>query len=94
MSETEIAIGQIWMRLLDLQSIDRNANFFELGGNSILAMKAVSEVKAIEGTAIPLRSIVMDTLAQIAEQYDQMRRRSESDRESGLKRFITSVFGS
>ena len=64
---TEIAIAEIWRRILGADTLDRNANFFEVGGNSISAMKVVSEVSSTMGIQVPLGAIAMDSLWQIAE---------------------------
>ena len=35
---TEWAIAKLWQEVFSLEQIGRNANFFELGGNSLLGM--------------------------------------------------------
>ena len=44
-SKIEKELTQIWCKLLDLKSIGITNNFFDIGGNSLLAIKMVSELK-------------------------------------------------
>jgi Phosphopantetheine attachment site len=45
-------------------------NFFDLGGNSLLAMQAVERIAARTGRRIPPRLYVYETLSQLAVAYD------------------------
>jgi hypothetical protein len=91
----EIAIADIWRKILAAEAVDRNANFFEIGGNSILAMKFVSEVTLRLGVQVPLRAVVMDTLSQIAAYCDQESRSEVPEKaDGGLQKLFARVFGS
>ncbi len=46
-TEMENSIGQIWGNLLDINEIDIHDDFFELGGNSLLAVKLELEMGKI-----------------------------------------------
>lgn len=67
---TETALSGIWQDILNASQIDRNANFFEVGGNSTSAMKVLSAVRCKLGVALPLRAIALDSLSQIAAYLD------------------------
>jgi hypothetical protein len=89
------AIAAIWRRILAAEAVDRNANFFEIGGNSILAMKFVSKVTLRLGVQVSLRAVVMDTLSQIAAYCDQESRSEVPEKsDGGLQRLFARVFGS
>jgi len=45
-SEIEIKMAQTWQEILNLEKVGRNDNFFDLGGNSILIIRLLSELKA------------------------------------------------
>ena len=46
---TEVVIKSIWSELLEVDDIERNQSFFELGGNSLTMIDMLSEVgKAFE----------------------------------------------
>jgi len=48
--ELEQAVAQLWQEVFHLEKIGRNANFFELGGNSLLGMN-LSEQFAVQLSA-------------------------------------------
>jgi surfactin family lipopeptide synthetase A len=43
--ETEIAIAEVWSEILHRQNISSHENFFEIGGNSIKAIRVMSKVQ-------------------------------------------------
>jgi amino acid adenylation domain-containing protein len=92
---TEVAIAETWQRILGAETMDRNANFFEVGGNSISAMKVVSEIYARLGVQVPLRAIVMDSLSQVAAWCDEKAPAAAAPerRAGGLQKLLTRVFG-
>jgi amino acid adenylation domain-containing protein len=54
---TEKNITAVWMSLLQLDKIGLDDNFFQLGGNSLLALKTVSELKQRHDYAIPITKL-------------------------------------
>jgi amino acid adenylation domain-containing protein len=58
-TETEIALAQIWGRLLklDANSISATANFFELGGHSLLSIRLVAQIRAQWNVELQIRDI-------------------------------------
>ncbi|WP_343731863.1 amino acid adenylation domain-containing protein [Duganella sp.] len=44
-SETEAALALIWTDLLGVEQVSRHANFFELGGDSILSLKLMARAR-------------------------------------------------
>ncbi len=67
-SPTEKYIARAWQIAIGGKAPGRNDNFFDIGGHSLLAMKFISEVKKDYGVKITLRSLLSDTLEQIALQ--------------------------
>jgi amino acid adenylation domain-containing protein len=65
-TEAQIAIADIWKRLLAIDQVALSDNFFDLGGHSLLAMRAVGEMEPILGCRIPVRRMIFETLAQLA----------------------------
>jgi hypothetical protein len=49
-------------------------NFLDLGGHSLLIMRAVSKIEASTGVRLGPRAFVFQTLAQIAAEVDAGRR--------------------
>ncbi len=65
-TEAEKLIAQVWREVLKVDAIGINDNFFELGGHSLLSIKVIAMVRQRSGIKLELRSVVMDTLGQIA----------------------------
>ena len=70
LSELEDEITVLWTNLTGQPHVERNSNFFEAGGHSLLAMKFLSTVREKYAVNIPLRCMATDTLAQIAARLD------------------------
>lgn len=65
-------LAGIWKALLSLEHIDRCANFFEIGGDSLLATRFLEKVHTQFGVEITLREIFenaeLDKLAKILDE--------------------------
>ncbi len=68
----EADLASIWKSLLSLDKIDRHANFFEIGGDSLLATRFLEKLHTQYGVEISLREIFenaeLNELAQIFEE--------------------------
>ena len=54
--------------LLGLPTVDLDANFFELGGNSLLAARLISSVREELGVRLPIRTVLAaGNLREIAQ---------------------------
>jgi amino acid adenylation domain-containing protein len=53
----EEKLARIWARLLGLEPISRNANFFDLGGHSLLAVRMLTLIEAEFGHSLDLTSL-------------------------------------
>jgi len=66
----EILCG-IWARLLHLDHIDVEDNFFDLGGHSLIATQVISQIKKVFNVEVRLRQLfdgpTVTSLAQIVE---------------------------
>jgi len=90
-STTEQVLAEVWSELLGLANAEVNSsdNFFDLGGNSLLAIQAVERVAARLGKRIQPRLYVYEALGQLAKAYDAepaaaVRPRSEMAAKVGL----------
>ncbi|BET96664.1 non-ribosomal peptide synthetase [Xenorhabdus sp. TCT-1] len=54
--ETEIALAQIWQKLLGLKQISRHDHFFELGGHSLMIVSLIEELRNL-GWQLDVRSV-------------------------------------
>uniref|UniRef100_UPI001181D703 phosphopantetheine-binding protein n=1 Tax=Paraburkholderia sp. BCC1885 TaxID=2562669 RepID=UPI001181D703 len=65
--EVEIALAGIWQDVLGLERAGRRANFFELGGDSILILKVVARAVKAGVTVTPRQLFETQTLAGLAQ---------------------------
>jgi amino acid adenylation domain-containing protein len=56
-TESEKLVATIWKESLNIDQIDIFSNFFEIGGNSIRAVKLIFEIKKQTGKQIPISSL-------------------------------------
>ena len=54
---TERAVGEIWTRVLQLECVDRNADFFDLGGDSLAALELMFGIEETLGVELPVTMI-------------------------------------
>ena len=68
----EADLAEIWKSLLSLEKIDRHANFFEIGGDSLLATRFLEKIHMQYGVEISLREIFenaeLNNLSKIFEE--------------------------
>ena len=63
----EAAIAEIWTQLIQpARAIGRNDNFFEMGGHSLLALRALRQMERKLGVKLELSVLILDHLADIA----------------------------
>jgi len=68
----EADLAEIWKSLLSLEKIDRYANFFEIGGDSLLATRFLEKIHTQYGVEISLREIFENAeLNNLAKIFDE-----------------------
>jgi len=71
-TEVEELLADIWKRVLRLEQVGIDKNFFDLGGDSISLTQVWSRVRSVLPVALPLRSLfdspTISGLAAIIEQ--------------------------
>ncbi|TVX93691.1 non-ribosomal peptide synthetase [Paenibacillus agilis] len=53
-NETEKQIAAIWMDILYIDTVSTTSSFFDLGGNSLKAMKLAARLEALFGVSVPV----------------------------------------
>ena len=71
LTPTENVIAGVWSRILGVSHIDPRDNFFDLGGHSFIAMKAMAEIEKATGKRGAMRDLIFLSLEQIAANYDR-----------------------
>jgi len=88
---TEKSLASIWTKLLGINRVGSNDNYFELGGDSLLATQLVSQVRRVFEVELPLvdlfqHPILAELAASIEEIIiEQMEEISEEEAEQLLK---------
>jgi len=91
---TEEVLAGIWARALGLEQVGVYSNFFELGGDSLLATRIIPRVRSDFQVDLPFHTLIeVPTVAGMAEHIDAIRkiaqglqapRAIEGDREEGV----------
>ena len=67
-TETEKALAEIWTKLLKVEQIGIHDDFFDFGGHSLMAMRAVSQIEERFGVSLSLAEFLeAPTIAGLAE---------------------------
>ncbi|HEV7668968.1 MAG TPA: amino acid adenylation domain-containing protein, partial [Thermoanaerobaculia bacterium] len=70
----EEILAAIWEQVLHVQGVGAEADFFDLGGHSILALQMISRVEKAFDVELPLRAVFESpTLARLAERIEAAR---------------------
>jgi aryl carrier-like protein len=72
-NEVEEKLCAIWSQVLGVERIGIHDNFFDLGGDSILATQAVSRIRKTGYFSLPLKSLFQKpTIANLAREIEQL----------------------
>lgn len=70
-TKTEIALANLWCQILEMDSISLHMNFFDLGGDSLCAIKLVSEIYSKLNIKVSIKDIfTYPTLEGLANYID------------------------
>lgn len=53
-------MAELWAEILDMDQVEVDDHFFEIGGNSLLVIEVVRELKGRAGVALPLGDFLRD----------------------------------
>ncbi len=85
----EITLAEIWAKVLGLEKVDVNENFFDLGGHSILGIRLCSEMKDKIGIDLPVRYVFESpTIAKFAVRIECERKGTKSFGPADEKRWF------
>ncbi len=67
----EIELGKIWQEVLKLDKVSINDNFFDIGGQSLLAIQLIVKIQQQLKIDLPLRQILQTpTIAELANEIE------------------------
>lgn len=88
----EVTLAEIWTRLLGIEQVGINDNFFQIGGHSLLATQLLSRVRESFNVGLPLRSLFdTPTVAGLALTITQAQVEQEDDEE--MARLLEEIKG-
>ncbi|MSQ36127.1 MAG: hypothetical protein EXR63_03150 [Dehalococcoidia bacterium] len=68
------ALAAIWARVLNVDAVDADDNFFDLGGHSLVAMQLIADVREAFQVEVPLRALFEDpTITGLMAAIDDVR---------------------
>jgi len=72
-SQTEQRVAEVWREVLNVESVDPTQGFFDLGGNSVLLLRARRLLVDIFGKRIPIVTLIQfPTVRRLATAIDQI----------------------
>ena len=92
---TERSLAELWCELLGIEQVGVQDNFLDLGGHSLLVMRAVALLQARTGARLSPRAFVFQTLEQIAAECDAATcgQRNRLRHRRGLLKRVIARFG-
>ncbi len=85
----EKLIAEVWREVLGVERIGVYDNFFDLGGHSLLSLKAISRIEKLTGRRIAPGEIIYHTVEQLAAAREEQ---SAANAEPLLKRLARWLF--
>jgi len=81
-SVTEEALARIWAEALRLPDVQVDANFFDIGGDSMKAMEVIMRMGEVLGVDMPLMAFFEDpTITHLAAVADELKGSKNSSRQ-------------
>jgi Phosphopantetheine attachment site len=91
---SEILVADVWRSLLGVQQIGVLDNFLDLGGHSLLIMRAIAMLEDRTGKRLSPRAFIFQTLEQVARDYDSPPPAADEPAVGGLalvRRFLSAL---
>ncbi|MCT2581930.1 type I polyketide synthase [Actinophytocola gossypii] len=84
-TELEATIAGVWSRMLGVERVEVDDDFFDLGGNSLVAVQLIAQLRKAVGVRLPMRSLFeQPTVAGLAARVEQLRAKESDDQGSTI----------
>jgi acyl carrier protein len=71
LTPTQLAVVQVWRRVLGILDVPLDESFLDLGGNSLTAVQAISALEQSLGVYVAIEEFIFQTAAQLATLCDR-----------------------
>ncbi|MGE5828014.1 MAG: SDR family NAD(P)-dependent oxidoreductase [Micromonosporaceae bacterium] len=72
-NDLEATLAQVWQAVLGTDAVGVEDDFFDLGGNSLVAVQLISQIRKIVGVKLPMRSLFeTPTVAGMAQLVEKL----------------------
>ncbi|SDL05768.1 Acyl transferase domain-containing protein [Nonomuraea maritima] len=72
--ELEAALAKVWSEILGVPEVGADDDFFDLGGNSLVAVQLIAQARSVAGVRLPMRTLFeAPSVRQMAAKVEQLR---------------------
>ncbi|MFD1935084.1 SDR family NAD(P)-dependent oxidoreductase [Nonomuraea mangrovi] len=90
--EVEAALARVWSEILGVPDVGADDDFFELGGNSLIAVQLIAQARAAVGVKLPMRTLFeAPSVRQMAARVEQIRAEQPATPASAPAAFATTI---
>jgi thioesterase domain-containing protein/acyl carrier protein len=94
LSEVERALVELWQKYLGIEQVGIHDDFFELGGDSLLAVQLLSKLRETFHTDLPGHSLLhASTIVELAQLIDQTGSLPEHEEQLALPQSLIEIQG-
>jgi len=70
----EATIANVWSEVLRVEPVGADSDFFDLGGNSLVAVQLITQLRRATGIRLPMRALFeASTVGELAARVEQIR---------------------
>jgi acyl carrier protein len=92
LTDLEMQIKNIWSKVLEVEDIGIDDNFFEIGGHSLLATRVVALIREVTQTKVSITDLFMNpTIAELVTLINESNISTQSDDASFMNNILADL---